>query len=126
MIRPATRDDTAAVIDLVVAAGMFSADGAWLVEGMLEDYFGGKGDEGHVCFIDDESGLAGVACYQPGIAADRVWDLTTIAVRPVLQGRGRGAAMIRHAEGDLRARGSCWSKLPLWRGTTARARSATG
>ncbi len=105
MIRPATNGDKAAVIDLVVAAGMFSADEAWLVEGMLEDYFGGKTDEGHVCLIDDENGPAGVAYYQPRIAADRVWDLTMIAVRPVLQGRGRGAAMIRRVEEDLRARG---------------------
>ena len=34
MIRQATTEDTATVIDLVVAAGMFSADDAWLVEGL--------------------------------------------------------------------------------------------
>ena len=92
------------MIDLVVAAGMFSADDAWLVEGMLADYFDGKKDDGHVCVIDDEGGTLGVAYYQPEPAADRVWDLTMIAVRPAHQGRGRGAAMLRSVEEDLRAR----------------------
>ncbi len=105
MIRPATPEDSAAVVDLVVAAEMFSADDAWLVEGLLADYFGGNSDDGHVCVIDDEGGPLGVAYYQPKAAADRVWDLTMIAVRPERQGRGRGSAMLRRVEEDLRARG---------------------
>ena len=105
MIRPATPEDTAAVVDLVVAAEMFSADDAWLVEGMLADYFETNKEHGHVCVIDDEGGPLGVAYYQPKPAADRVWDLTMIAVRPAHQGRGRGAAMLRGVEEDLRAGG---------------------
>lgn len=105
MIRPATPEDTAAVVDLIVAAEMFSADDAWLVEGMLADYFGTNKEDGHVCVIDDEGGPLGVAYYQPKPAADRVWDLTMIAVRPAHQGQGRGAAMLRRVEEDLRAGG---------------------
>ena len=93
------------MIDLVVAAEMFSEDAAWLVEGMLADYFDGNKDEGHVCVIDDEGGTLGAAYYQPKSAADRVWDLTMIAVQPARQGQGRGAAMLRRVEEDLRARG---------------------
>jgi ribosomal protein S18 acetylase RimI-like enzyme len=105
LFRPATPEDTAAVVDLVVAAGMFSADDAWLVEGLLADYFGTNKQDGYVCVIDDEGGPLGVAYYQPKTAADRVWDLTMIAVRPARQGRGRGAAMLRRVEEDLRAGG---------------------
>jgi len=105
LIRRIRNDDSAAVIDLVIAAGMFSADDAWLVEGVLADYFDGKEDDGHVCVIDDEHGTLGVAYYQPKTAADRVWDLTMIAVQPAHQGQGRGAAMLRRVEEDLRARG---------------------
>ena len=105
MIRPATPEDTAAVVDLVVAAEMFSADDAWLVEGMLADYFETNKEHGHVCVIDDEGGPLGVAHYQPKPAADRVWDLTMIAVRPDRQGQGRGAAILRRVEEDLRAGG---------------------
>ena len=105
MIRPAAPEDSAAVIELVIEAGMFSADDAPFLEGMMADYFGDNKDKGHVCVIDDEGGPLGVAYYQPEAAADRVWDLTMIAVRPVRQGQGRGAAMLRSVENDLRARG---------------------
>ena len=114
MIRPATPEDSAAVVDIVVAAGMFSTEDAWFVEGMMADYFdGGQGygqSDGHACVIDDEDGPLGVAYYEPKPAADRVWDLTMIAVRPARQGRGRGAAMLRHVEEDLRA---CGQRLLL-------------
>ena len=105
LIRPATPEDSAAVINLVIAAEMFSADDAWLVEGMLADYFAANRDDGHVCVIDDEGGPLGVAYYQPKPAADRVWDLTMIAVRPARQRQGRGAAILQRVEEDLRARG---------------------
>ena len=105
LIRPATPEDAAAVVDLVVQAEMFSADEAGLVEGMLADYLGGNADGGHACVIDEEEdGTLGVAYYQPKPAADRVWGLTMIAVRPDRQGRGRGSAMLRGVEEDLRAR----------------------
>ncbi len=56
--------------------------------------------------IDEgKDGPLGVAYYQPKPATDRVWDLTMIAVRPAQQGQGRGAAMLRRVEEDLRARG---------------------
>lgn len=104
LIRPATPEDSAAVTDLAVAAGMFSTDDAWFLEGMMADYFGGNQNDGHVCVVDDEGGPIGVAYYQPETAADRVWDLTMIAVRPARQGRGRGTALLRHVEDDLRTR----------------------
>ena len=93
------------MIDLAIAAEMFSSDDAGFLEGMLAGYFDGNKDEGHICVIDDEGGPLGVAYYQPEPAADLVWDLTMIAVRPVRQGQGRGAEMLRRAEEDLRARG---------------------
>ena len=37
-------------------------------------------------------------------AADRAYDRTMIAVRPDVQGGGRGAALMRYAEDDLRQR----------------------
>ena len=51
---------------------------------------------------DDANGLASVVLYRPEEAADRVFDLTMIAVRPDLQGEGRGSALMRHVEQNLR------------------------
>ena len=65
-------------------------------------------DDGATCFVedaDDGQGLASVLYYRPEEAAERAFDLTMIAVRPDLQGGGRGAALMHHAEDDLRQRG---------------------
>lgn len=104
MVRAFAPTDGAAVVDLVVAAGMFSRDEAgFLAEGALEP----SGD-GATCFVEDAKdgqGLASALFYRPEDAADRAFDLTMIAVRPDLQGGGRGAALMRHAEEDLRGKG---------------------
>ena len=102
MLRPVTPQDSPAVVDLVVAAGMFTRDDA----AFLEEALGA--DDGATCLVedaDDGDGLASVVLYRPEEAADRAFDLTMIAVRPDLQGGGRGAALMRHAEQDLRERG---------------------
>lgn len=103
-MRPYTAADGPAVVDLVVAAGMFDRDeAAFLTEGALEPE-----PDGASCFVqdaDDGNGLASVLLYRPEEASDRAYDLTMIAVRPDLQGGGRGAALMRHAEDDLRQRG---------------------
>ena len=102
MLRPVTREDGPAVLDLVVAAGMFPPDEAdFLLEALVAV-------DGTTCLVDDADdglGLASVLLYRPEQAADRAFDLTMIAVRPDLQGSGRGAALMHHAERDLRERG---------------------
>ena len=103
-MRPYTGDDGPAVVDLVVAAGMFSREEAgFLAEGVLE-----ATEDGTTCVVadaEDGQGLASVCFYRPEEAAERAYDLTMIAVRPDLQGGGLGAALVRAAEDDLRARG---------------------
>jgi ribosomal protein S18 acetylase RimI-like enzyme len=102
VLRPVTAHDTSSVVDLVVAAGMFSREDAqFLHEALLP-----HGD-GTTCLVEDadDRGLASVLLYRPEEAADRVYDLTMIAVRPDLQGGGRGGRLVRHAEEDLRRRG---------------------
>ena len=101
MLRTFTPKDAPAVVDLVVAAGMFSREDAAFLKGAL-------GINDATCLVEDAeegSELASVVLYRPEEAADRAFDLTMIAVRPDLQGRGRGAVLMRHAEQDLRARG---------------------
>ena len=103
-MRPYTSADGPAVIALVVASKMFSEDEAgFLAEGVLD-----ADPDGAPCLVEDAEdgrGLASVLFYRPEESADRAYDLTMIAVRPDLQGGGRGAALMRHAEDDLRQRG---------------------
>ena len=102
-MRPYTSADGPAVVALVVSAGMFSQDEAgFLADGVLDaDQNGGTC---HVEDAEDGRGLASVLFYRPEESADRAYDLTMIAVRPDLQGGGRGAALMRYAEDDLRQR----------------------
>ena len=46
--------------------------------------------------------MASVLFYRFEEAADRAYDRTMIAVRPDVQGGGRGAALMRYAEDDRR------------------------
>lgn len=106
MIRPTTPDDSAAIITLAVAAGMFPANETEVLGKVLADYFGGNLDDGHVWVTDEEEGeLCGVAYYAPDLMADRTWYVYMIAVRPDCQGWGRGTALMRHVENALQANG---------------------
>jgi ribosomal protein S18 acetylase RimI-like enzyme len=105
MIRPITQDDSAAVITLSVESGLFPPNETDIVDNMLNDYFGGNRDHGHMCFIDEENVPLAVAYAEPAPAADRTWYLTMIGVRRDAQGQGRGGALLRHIEAALQATG---------------------
>lgn len=104
MIRPATEQDVPAILDLVVAAGMFTREETPLVAGLYEEHFGGA--DGHVSVVDEHDGApVAVAHARPLEAADGVHDLTMIAVAPGRQRGGHGAALLAHVEAELRAAG---------------------
>ncbi|MFB8247969.1 GNAT family N-acetyltransferase [Streptomyces sp. NPDC055952] len=90
---------------MAVASGLFAPEEASFVAEMMAEYFGGAADGGHRCLVDDTDGVQAVAYCQPKPAADRVWDLTMIAVRREHQGRGLGTALLRHVEDGLRREG---------------------
>ena len=124
MLRPLRDGDLPAVRDLVVAAGMFTAEEATFLDDVLAPLIGPSGQDdvdSGTCLVEEAGGratatdpgdplapeaLAAVVLYRPEEAADRVWDLTMIAVHPALQGRGTGQALMRHVEADLSGRGA--------------------
>ena len=105
MIRPAVPDDARAVTALSVAAGMFPPEATAVPHGLMADYFSGQEAAGHLCVIDDEGDPLGAAYALSLSATDRTWELLMIAVHPDRQGQGRGAALMRHVEAQLRSRG---------------------
>lgn len=100
MLRPVTHEDGPRVVDLVVAAGMFTQDDADFLEQAVVA-------EGTTCLVEDadDGGLACVVLFRAEEAADRAVDLTMIAVRPDLQGQGRGATVMRSVQQALRDQG---------------------
>ncbi|WNV73869.1 GNAT family N-acetyltransferase [Geodermatophilus sp. DSM 44513] len=115
VLRPLRDGDLPAVRDLVVAAGMFTAEETPFLDdvlGPLTRTPGPKGVDGPTCLVDDPGDPSGpvpltaVVYYRPEEATDRVWDLTMIAVHPTEQGRGSGLALVRQVEADLSGRGA--------------------
>ncbi len=105
MIRPTIPDDTAALIALADATGLFPPSALELLRQMLTDALGGNSDAEHVWITDDDNGPMGVAYCEPERMTDRTWNLQLIAIHPEHQGQGRGAKLLRYVEQVLTARG---------------------
>src|SRR4028119_759636 len=105
MIRPTTPDDTAALIALADATGIFGSNELEELSEMLADYFGGNIDSDHFWITDDDNGPVGIAYYAPEPMTDGTWNLYLLAVRPDRQGQGRGTTLLRYVEQTLTARG---------------------
>lgn len=106
MIRPTIPQDSAGIIALAVAAGMFPANETEALGKVLADYFVGSLDDGHAWVSDEEEGeLCGVAYYAPDLMADRTWYVYMIAVHPDYQGQGRGTGLMRYVENALQVSG---------------------
>jgi ribosomal protein S18 acetylase RimI-like enzyme len=106
VIRPTTPDDTAAILALAVATGLAPPGETAPLAEVLAGHFACALGPDHCWVTDDDGGVAGVAYYAPERLTDGAWNLYMIAVRPDLQGRGRGAALLRHVEAALAARGA--------------------
>lgn len=100
-IRPVTPDDVPVLKDLIDALGLFPGE---MLDGMMADYFTNP-DSSDRWLTDDENGPVGVAYYAPERLTEGTWNLYLIAIQADLQGKGRGAAMMRYVEQALRERG---------------------
>lgn len=105
MIRPITRNDNSAVMTLAKASGLFKLHELEELGSGLADYFDGDQSRTHFWLADDDGGLVSVAYCAPEAMTDGTWNLLFIAVRPDLQGQGRGAALLHHVERTLTERG---------------------
>lgn len=106
MIRRIAPADSESYVAVIVDSGLFSAEEAKLVDGMLVDYFARNHERGHLCLVDDVDGeLVAVAYCSPSPATDRTWCLNLLAVRMSAQRQGRGAALITAIEESLRSDG---------------------
>ncbi len=100
-IRPATPDDVPALKALIDANGLFPSD---MLDGMMAGYFSGEESDGFWLTLV-EGGPVAVAYFTPERMTLGTWNLLLIAVHPGHQGQGRGAALLRHVEQILAARG---------------------
>ncbi|WP_375388256.1 GNAT family N-acetyltransferase [uncultured Amnibacterium sp.] len=105
MIRSATDADREEIVALVVDAGMFPPEESAVVDDLLRAGLADAGDD-HRCLVVERAGrLAAVAYAAIRPAADRVWELTMLGVRPGEQRSGDGTALTGAIEQELAARG---------------------
>lgn len=106
-IRPASPADTAAIIGVAVASGLFPADEvAPLCEAVEAVLAGQQGPDHQIALWAEEPDdpPVGVAYFGPDPMTDRKWDLWMIAVTASHQGRGIGGQLLRYTEARVRER----------------------
>lgn len=105
MIRPITAADIDAVLVVAAETGFESGE-LEVLQTQIEWGVSGELGEGHHWVADEVDGrLTTVACFAAEQLADRVWNLLMLAVAEGCQRQGKGAAMLRHVEAELREQG---------------------
>ena len=104
MIRPMRPQDKGPVLDLVRATGMFTPAEMLVAEELIDIYLGVPGQEDyHVVVAEDDGGaVAGYLTWGPTPLAEDAYDLYWMAVAPAEQGKGRGKALVRWLEDEVR------------------------
>lgn len=105
MIRTATLADTAAILSLAVASGLFPPDGTDELACILDDGLKPSATNEHHWIVDDDGETVGVAYFARERMTSGTWNLQMIAVHPARQGQGHGIALVRHVEQVLASRG---------------------
>jgi ribosomal protein S18 acetylase RimI-like enzyme len=100
MIRPMTKADRGAVLDLIAETGFFRPDEVRVAEELIDIYLGhpDQRDYDIVVAEDGEGKAAGYMTWGPTPLAIGTFDLYWMAVSPKAQGRGHGKALVRWLE----------------------------
>jgi GNAT superfamily N-acetyltransferase len=107
MIRPATPEDTPALLAMTTATGVFKPMEVDTLDVVLTDYHAQARDAGDRCFVLEQDG--GPIAFEYHAAepmTEGTWCLWWIVVRPDIQGKGHGARLLEFVEDDARSRGA--------------------
>jgi ribosomal protein S18 acetylase RimI-like enzyme len=105
VIRPAEQADVPGVLEVALSAGLFPAEEIGIVAELMTDYFATGSAAGHLCLVDVDGAVRGVAYAEPVRATVGTFELTMIAVDGKDQGRGLGTALLARMERDLAGAG---------------------
>lgn len=101
-IRHVARGDVPALKAVIDATGLFPSE---MLDDMAAGHLAGAAPDEIWLTHDAGAGPTAVAYCAPERMTQGTWNLYLIAVHPDRQGRGLGAAMVRHIERVLAARG---------------------
>ena len=106
MIRPMEPRDKEPVLGLIRATNMFTAAEIAVAEELIDIYLGksGQNDYRVVVIENDRKDAVGYMTWGPTPLAEDVYDIYWMAVSPAEQGQGRGKALVRWLEDEVRQR----------------------
>lgn len=98
--------DRGAVLGLIRATGFFTDAEVGVAEELLDVYLGKPDQKDYQVAVieNDERAVAGYMTWGPTPLAEDAYDVYWMAVAPSEQGRGRGKALIRWLEDEVRRR----------------------
>ena len=105
MIRPTEPSDTEPLVAIAWGTGVFRDPEVEALREVLDDYHVMEPGHMHrsVTLLDDAGQVLGLAYYAQAAMTDRTWYLWWIIVEKARQSRGHGAALLQHAEAEVKA-----------------------
>jgi GNAT superfamily N-acetyltransferase len=99
-------EDKGPVLELVRATGMFTPAEIGVAEELLDIYLGVPEQKDYrvVVVENDQKDVVGYMTWGPTPLAEDAYDLYWMAVSPAEQGKGRGKALVRWLEDEVRKR----------------------
>lgn len=107
MISKAIESDKAQITNITARAGVFSQEEIDSVPEMFDDYltYGAEASGYHFIVYREDDQVLGYAIYGYRDLTEGVYDLYWIAVDPSARRKGVGGALLKAAEGAVRAMG---------------------
>src|SRR6266404_4058579 len=104
MIRPTVAADTPELLAITAGTGLFTEADVETLDTVLAEYHDETAAQGHRCATYEQNGaIVGFIYFAPAPMTDRTWDLWWIVVSKLIQARGVGGKLLRHAEEAARA-----------------------
>jgi ribosomal protein S18 acetylase RimI-like enzyme len=104
-IRPVSPATKTGVLHVAESCGLFQPEERGELDGMIDGYLAGE-LEGHQWIeLSEDGAVKGAAYYAPETFADGVWNLYFIGVNTDQQGEGRGSALLKYVEAELKSQG---------------------
>ena len=106
-IRPARQSDRSSMMAVATSVDLFGPDELAELGVTIDTFLDGTAGTDHHWIVGEVDGAPiALAYFAPERMTVGTWNLYLIAVRPDHQGRGHGAALLRHVEHALKSRAS--------------------
>jgi ribosomal protein S18 acetylase RimI-like enzyme len=104
MIRPMRSHDKPGVLDIIRATGMFTPEEFDVAEELIDVYLDRPDQKDYRIEVveNERAETAGYMTWGPTPLTDGTYDIYWMAVSPGEQGKGRGTALVRWLEEELR------------------------